>query len=62
VCKEELSGFYCSSNVIRVIRSRMMRWEGHVARVANIINMNRIVIIKPEGTITWWDTVGYSEW
>jgi hypothetical protein len=52
---EELSDFYCSSNVIRVIRSRTLRWEGHVAHV-KIINMNKIVVMKAEGLITWWET------
>jgi hypothetical protein len=28
---EELSDLYCSTNIIWVIRSRRMRWEGHVA-------------------------------
>jgi hypothetical protein len=30
---EELSDLYCSSNIVRVIKSRRMRWAGHVARV-----------------------------
>ena len=30
---EELNDLYCSSNVIRVIKSRRMRWAGHVARM-----------------------------
>jgi hypothetical protein len=30
---EELHNLYAASNIIRVIRSRWMRWEGHVARV-----------------------------
>jgi len=32
---EELNDLYCSPNIIRVIKSRRMRWEGHVARVRN---------------------------
>ena len=28
---EELSDLYCSPNIIWVIKSRGMRWEGHVA-------------------------------
>jgi hypothetical protein len=31
---EELQSFYSSSNIIRMIRSRRMRWAGHVARMA----------------------------
>jgi len=29
---EELSDFYSSPNIIRVIKMRRMEWEGHVAR------------------------------
>ena len=28
---EELNELYCSSNIVRVIKSRRMRWAGHVA-------------------------------
>jgi hypothetical protein len=31
--KEELHGLYCSPNIVRVIKSRRMRWVWHVARV-----------------------------
>jgi hypothetical protein len=31
--KEELYGLSSSSNIIRVIKSRRMRWAGHVARM-----------------------------
>jgi hypothetical protein len=27
---EELSDLYCSENIFRLIKSRRMRWEGHV--------------------------------
>ena len=30
---EELNDLYCSSNIVRVIKSRGMRWAGHVARM-----------------------------
>ena len=30
---EELNDLYCSPNIFRVIRSRIMRWAGHVARM-----------------------------
>jgi hypothetical protein len=29
----ELHGLYSSSNIVRVIKSRRMRWAGHVARM-----------------------------
>jgi len=30
---EELNDLYCSPNIVRVIKSRRMRWAGHIARV-----------------------------
>ena len=30
---EELNYLYCSPNIVRVIKSRRMRWAGHVARM-----------------------------
>ena len=30
---EELNDLYCSPDIVRVIRSRRMRWAGHVARM-----------------------------
>ena len=30
---EELNDFYSSPNIVRVIKSRIMRWAGHVARM-----------------------------
>jgi hypothetical protein len=31
--KEELNDLYCSPIIVRVIKSRIMRWAGHVARM-----------------------------
>jgi hypothetical protein len=30
---EELNDLYCSPNIVPVIKSRRMRWPGHVARI-----------------------------
>jgi hypothetical protein len=30
---EELHNLYCSTSIIRIIKSRRMRWAGHVARM-----------------------------
>ena len=30
---EELNGLYCSPNIVRVIKSRRIRWVGHVAHM-----------------------------
>jgi len=32
---EELNDLYSSPNIVRVIKSRRMRWAGHVARMGN---------------------------
>jgi hypothetical protein len=32
---EELNDLNCSPNIVRVIKSREMRWEGHVARIGD---------------------------
>ena len=33
VHNEELNDLYCSPNIVRVMKSRRMRWAGHVARM-----------------------------
>jgi hypothetical protein len=32
---EELNDLYCSPNIIRVFKSRRMRWAGHMARMGD---------------------------
>ena len=32
---EELNDLYCSPNIVRVIKSRRIRWAGHVARMGD---------------------------
>jgi hypothetical protein len=34
--KEKLHNLYSSPNIIRVIKSRRMRWAGHVARMGEM--------------------------
>ena len=46
---EELSDLYSLSNVVRVVKSRTMRWARHVARMGEGRGMHRIVVGKPEG-------------
>jgi hypothetical protein len=38
---EELHDLYSSPNIIRIIKSRRMRWEGHVARMGEKRNAYR---------------------
>jgi hypothetical protein len=47
--KEELHNLYSSLNIIRMIKSRRMRWVGHVARMRETRNAYRILVGKPEG-------------
>jgi hypothetical protein len=46
---EDLNDLYSSSKVIRVIKSRSMRWAGHVARMGEGRGAYRILVEKPEG-------------
>jgi hypothetical protein len=46
---EELHNLYSSTNIIRTIKSRRMRWAGHVARMGEKRNACRILVGKPEG-------------
>jgi hypothetical protein len=40
---------YSSPNIIRIIKSRRMRWAGHVARRGEKRNAYRLLVGKPEG-------------
>ena len=46
---EELNGLYSSPNIVRVIKSRRMRWAGHVARMGEERGVYRFLVGKPEG-------------
>jgi hypothetical protein len=46
---EELNDLYCSPNIVRVIKSRRMRWAGHVARMVQKRGMYRFLVEKPKG-------------
>jgi hypothetical protein len=45
---EELNDLYSSLNIIQAIKSRRMRWEGHVARMGVKRGAYRILAGKPE--------------
>jgi hypothetical protein len=44
LCNEELHNFYSSPSIIRMIKSRRMRWAGHVDKWER-----RLLVGKPEG-------------
>jgi hypothetical protein len=46
---EELHNLYTSPNIIRMIKSRRMRWAGHVARMGELRNAYSILVGKPGG-------------
>jgi hypothetical protein len=46
---EELHNLYPSPSIIRVIKSRRMKWSGHVARMREKKNAYRILVGKAEG-------------
>jgi hypothetical protein len=46
---EELHNLYSSPNIIRMIKSRSMRWAGHVARMGEKRNAYRILVGKSAG-------------
>jgi hypothetical protein len=48
----ELHNLYSSPDIIRQIKSRRMRWAGHVARVGEWRNVYRVLVGKPEGKKT----------
>jgi hypothetical protein len=45
---EEIDNMYSSPNIIRMIKSRKMRFSGHVARMWETSNAYRILVGKPE--------------
>ena len=69
---------YCSPNIVRVIKSRRMRWTGHVAHMGEERGVYRVLVGKPEGKgplgrprRRWMDTIrtylqevecGYMDW
>jgi hypothetical protein len=46
---DELHNLYSSSNVVRVVKSRRMRWAGHVARMGEGRGVYRVLVRNPEG-------------
>ena len=45
---EELSDLYSLPNIVRVVKSRKMRWAGHVARMGEGRGVHRVLVGKPE--------------
>jgi hypothetical protein len=45
---EELHNLYSSPDIIRQVKSRRMRWAGHVARMGEERKVYRVLVRKPE--------------
>jgi hypothetical protein len=46
---EELNDLYCSPSIVRVIKSRGMRWVEHVARMEKGRGVYCVLVGRPEG-------------
>ena len=46
---EELNDLHSSPNIVRVIKSRRMRWAGHAARTGEERGVYRVLVGVPEG-------------
>jgi len=51
---DELNDLYSSPSIVRVIKSRRMRWAGHVARMEERRGVYRVLVGKPEGKRSLW--------
>jgi hypothetical protein len=46
---EELNDLYSLPNIMREVKSRRMRWAGHVGRMGEDRGVYRVLVRKPEG-------------
>jgi hypothetical protein len=44
---EELNDLYSLPNIVRLVKSRRMRWAGHVARMGEDRGVHRVLVGKP---------------
>jgi len=45
---EELNDLYSLPNIVRVVKSRRMRWAGHLARMGEDRGVRRVLVEKPD--------------
>jgi len=78
LCNKELNDLYSSPNIVRVIKSRRIRWAGHVVRMGEERGAYRVLVGKLEGKRSlgrprsrWVDNIrmdlqevgcGYMDW
>jgi len=53
---EDVNDLYYSPNILLVIKSRKIRWAGHVARMGEERGAYKVFLGKPEGKETTGDT------
>jgi hypothetical protein len=46
---DQLHSLYSSPHIVRAIKSRKMRWAGHVARMGEGSGIYRVLVRRPEG-------------
>jgi hypothetical protein len=46
---EEMNDLYSLPNIVQVVKSKRMRWAGHVARMGEDRGVYRVLVGKPEG-------------
>jgi hypothetical protein len=66
---EELHNLYSSPDIIRQVKSRRMRWAGHVVRMGQERKVYKVLVGKPEGNrplgrprIRWEDGIRMDLW
>jgi len=66
---EELRDIYSLPNIVRVVKSRRMRWVGHVAHMGEGRSVRRVLVGKPEGKrplgrsrLRWEDNIKMDLW
>jgi len=58
---EELNDLYCSRNILRVIKSRRVKWAGHVARMGEKRGVYRVLVGNRRERDHWGD-LGVDGW
>ena len=54
---QELNDLFYSPSIVRVIKSRRLRWSGHVARMEEGRGVHKFLVGKPEGK----ETIGQTK-
>jgi len=52
IAYKELNDLYSSPNIVQVIKSRRLRWAGHVARMGEERGVNRVFVGEAGGKET----------